>query len=419
MTKSVAYSAKAIASLKEPGQYKVTGVDNLWLFVGKGGGAVWKWRGRIGGVSTTESLGPTSAFPMAQAGDWAMNITVERAKGRNIIAEQEAAEEKAAVEETRTCDWLWDLYMQREGSLRRSGEEKQRVYNRDIKPAIGSKSIYQVTRTDLSAIVDAKVVKAPIMANALVALIKRWWRWSVTTGYGETQLEVDPAANLVKPSAPVARKRYFNDQEIEWFLRACRETETSFADPWLLILYTAARREEAFGARWDEIDLSTGVWTIPGSRTKNKEELVLPLAPSTVAMLTGLHERRIKGVQFVWPSGASLTQDSDEERARSGFSKAVKIVHNQMVEYARKDHKTVDPWSTHDLRRTVATGMNGLMDDQSRPLINSDIVERITNHKIAGVKGVYNRWAYFAEKKQALALWADHIDAIRLRSLIS
>ena len=43
-------------------------------------------------------------------------------------------------------------------------------------------------------------------------------------------------------------------------------------------ILTAARSQEARGARWDEIDLKAGVWTIPPSRMKRSRQHRVPLS---------------------------------------------------------------------------------------------------------------------------------------------
>ncbi|MCL7707100.1 site-specific integrase, partial [Enterobacter kobei] len=35
------------------------------------------------------------------------------------------------------------------------------------------------------------------------------------------------------------------------------------------------------------------------------------------------------------------------------------------------------------------------------------VAERCLNHKIKGVEGIYNRYQYYDERKQALELWED------------
>src|SRR4029077_2865647 len=44
-----------------------------------------------------------------------------------------------------------------------------------------------------------------------------------------------------------------------------------------LLVLTAVRSQEARGARWDEIDFGTGVWTVPGERMKRSKPHRVPL----------------------------------------------------------------------------------------------------------------------------------------------
>ncbi len=64
------------------------------------------------------------------------------------------------------------------------------------------------------------------------------------------------------------------------------------------------------------------------------------------------------------------------------------------------------PWRFHDLRRTGDTTMHrlGVLDT---------VVDKVLNHVIPGVRGVYNRWHYFPEKKDALERWAAFLDRLQ------
>jgi len=50
-------------------------------------------------------------------------------------------------------------------------------------------------------------------------------------------------------------------------------------------ILTACRTSEVIGARWDEIDLATRVWTIPASRTKRDKQHTVPLSDACMAVL--------------------------------------------------------------------------------------------------------------------------------------
>jgi len=63
------------------------------------------------------------------------------------------------------------------------------------------------------------------------------------------------------------------------------------------------------------------------------------------------------------------------------------------------------PWTFHDLRRTVASGM-------ARLGVAVHVTEAVLNHKSGSIKGVaaiYNRYDYATEKRSALEAWSRHV----------
>ena len=44
--------------------------------------------------------------------------------------------------------------------------------------------------------------------------------------------------------------------------------------------------------------------------------------------------------------------------------------------------------------------------------MNFEIAERVLNHAMPGLQAVYNRHNYLAEKRTALALWAEYVLAL-------
>ena len=46
-----------------------------------------------------------------------------------------------------------------------------------------------------------------------------------------------------------------------------------------------------------------------------------------------------------------------------------------------------------------------------QPHVIEAVLNHVSGHK-GGIAGIYNRALYFAERAQALTLWADHIIAI-------
>ena len=162
-----------------------------------------------------------------------------------------------------------------------------------------------------------------------------------------------------------------------------------------LLIMTGQRRNEVAGMRWGELALDESTWTIPKDRAKNKREHHVPLPAVAIDMLRALP--RVADAEFVF---------SPRSTAPSGYS-AAKIRLDREIA-ALNDGQEIEPWTLHDLRRTVATEMAELR-------IAPHVVEAVLNHKsgtIRGVAAIYNRYNYATEKRAALEVWALVLEAI-------
>jgi hypothetical protein len=68
----------------------------------------------------------------------------------------------------------------------------------------------------------------------------------------------------------------------------------------------------------------------------------------------------------------------------------------------------VASWNVHDLRRTVATGLQHLG-------VRLEVTEAVLNHisgARGGIAGVYQRHDWAGEKRAALEAWAAHVVAV-------
>jgi hypothetical protein len=59
------------------------------------------------------------------------------------------------------------LYWEHEASLRKSADEKIRIFRRDVAPALGKKVLKEVTRRDLAALVGLEFTSAKTASNRL------------------------------------------------------------------------------------------------------------------------------------------------------------------------------------------------------------------------------------------------------------
>jgi integrase len=146
------------------------------------------------------------------------------------------------------------------------------------------------------------------------------------------------------------------------------------------LLLTATRRSEAAEMTRDE--LLDDDWVIPAARMKAKLEHVVPVSPAAKAILDAMPNLG----RHIRTAGGATTSFSVPKRSLDAAS-------------------GVTGWRLHDLRRTARSLM-------SRAGVDSDIAERCLAHTIGGVRGVYDRYAYHAEKKHAFEALAAQIEHI-------
>jgi hypothetical protein len=88
-------------------------------------------------------------------------------------------------------------------------------------------------------------------------------------------------------------------QQIGDFMIDLRKREGMAARALEFLILTAARSGEVRLAVWDEVDLQSKTWTIPGSRMKMGRQHRIPLSDDAVKLLRSLP--RIEGCDWVFP----------------------------------------------------------------------------------------------------------------------
>ena len=189
----------------------------------------------------------------------------------------------------------------------------------------------------------------------------------------------------------VARERWLSEEEICRFWSGAGEQGYPFGPFLKMLLLTAQRRDEIAGLRWSEVDFAKGTITFKGERTKNKTLHILPLSSQALAVLRSVP--RFLGSEYVFTTTGRSSV--------SGFGR----LKDRVDEHVGLE---VEGWRFHDLRRTAATGMAVLR-------VPPHIIEAVLNHKsgiISGVASVYNRYAYFDEKREAMQAWGNHVEKL-------
>ena len=121
------------------------------------------------------------------------------------------------------------------------------------------------------------------------------------------------------------------------------------------VTVTAQRREEVAGMTWDEVDLERATWSIASNRTKNKRAHDVPLSAQAVEILQSVDRRDGRARVF----GSRKGPFSGWSKAKAALDRAVADARAKAAA-AGGVPAAIVPWSIHDLRRTVATGLQRL-----------------------------------------------------------
>ena len=156
-----------------------------------------------------------------------------------------------------------------------------------------------------------------------------------------------------------------------------------------MTLWTGCRTGEVCPALWTDVDLDKGVYYIKESKTDVSREVQLP--QQAVEFLRHL---RLSTGYCLFPS--VLTKEPIPQKLLT-----------ETAWRLRQENKMIDiaPWTPHDLRRTVRTGL-------ARLQCPSDVAEAVLGHAPRGIEGTYNLHRYSAECKHWLQVWADHMDSL-------
>ncbi|MGD9785704.1 MAG: tyrosine-type recombinase/integrase [Hyphomicrobiaceae bacterium] len=268
-----------------------------------------------------------------------------------------------------------------------TAKETERVLRQQFVRRWASRDIRDITKQDIVDVIEGVMANgAPSAANHALAAIRKFFNWSVERGL----VEESPCAGIRKPARVIARERVLSEEELARVWDAAEAVGYPFGRMVQLLILLAQRRNEVASMRWCDIDRRDNLWTLPSEATKSNRSHSVPLAPQALTIIDGcakLHDA------FVFPSGGA------DGRTFSGFSKAKR----------RLDAAAgVADWTLHDLRRTAATHM-------ARLGVAPHVVERILNHtsgSLGGVAGIYNRFSYLPEMREALEAWAKHVESI-------
>lgn len=349
---------------------------------------------RQNGTKRLFTMGQYGNITLETARDLAKKKLGEVADGKDPLLNRKAAKKKhewtvskAFSEFIKRYDYASDTHK----------DEIERIFKKDVLPAIGKKPIDEVSKDDVLRIVDSVLDRgSKVMANRTLTRMSKFFNWCIERNL----IQFSPAYRISKPTRESSRDRVLADYELKEIWQACEGFGYPFGPLVQFLILTGQRRGEVASMAWDDYDEDGRLWTLPRENTKTDRQHHVHVSELAAKILEGV------------PNMGSYVFTSAGERPFENFSRDKKEL-DAKIGRARKNNDPhpiapIPAWTLHDIRRTVASGMAKLG-------IAPHIVEKILNHSggiISGVAAVYNRYEYAEETKAALNKWAEYVQGI-------
>lgn len=361
-----------------------TELKGFGLKVTPAGKKVFIYQYRTGGRGTSTqrfTIGTFGDITPDQARTKARQLAGVVAEGRDPRSETKQKQAAALQQAANSFAGLASEFIEQHAKKKQKNwHETERLLNYDAVPAWGKRPVEAITKREVDKLIHEVADRAPIVANRLLAALRKLFNWAVATG----RLDASPVSGMPRPASEKTRDRVLDDQELFNIYSASQEIAYPFGPFFQLLIFTAQRLNEVSGMQWSEI--TDDQWTIPAHRSKNKKAHIVYLSPPALAVLKTIPKEEDRDLIFTTTGRTHI----------SGFSKAKENL----------DKKSgVANWRYHDIRRTVTTGLANI----GHP---PHVCDKILNHSsgtISGVAAVYQKADFLEERKKALNDWGQHV----------
>jgi integrase len=372
-----------VASVRVRGSTRAVYFDSkakgLALRVTRAGMKTWSFVYRHDGKPQWLTLGSYPALGLADARSQAL----DKRHAVDVKQRDPAAELRSKREAARrppptppavfTFSDLAALYATFAKGRKKTWKDDVNKIKKYLLPAWGALPVKDITRRHVHELLDTLVGKGLTTGvNRVQAVISRLF----TVALDRSLVDAHPAARMLKRFQEKPSERVLTDDELRALWAGLDACPGRASDAIRLRLLLGQRGGEVMGMRWDELDLKTRTWNLPGARTKNGRPHVVPLGPTSTSILERRMKQRVNNEDRVF---AGLSRDRDDYRHLSAIHDGTYI------------------WK--DLRRTMSTRL-------AARGFSEEVVGRALNHARYTVTARhYIKHAYSREIRQALETW--------------
>ena len=196
-------------------------------------------------------------------------------------------------------------------------------------------------------------------------------------------------SDFFKDKHEVAHHRFITDAtQLQSFLTAINSYKNELIKSGLKFgIYTALRSSNVRKLRWEWLDFSKKLITIPANEMKMKREFILPMSSGVEAILKSMD----KTCELVF-------SHTEKPMSDGTLNKAIKILGFGKAQ------------DFHGLRGLFSTTLNELSTTHK---LSAEIIELCLAHEQKdAVRSAYNHALRLDEKRELMQFWADYIDSL-------
>jgi integrase len=385
-------TAAAVSRASKPGYYGDGA--GLYLQVSNTGTKSWIFRYSRAGKERQMGLGALHTVSLSEARDRAKECRASLLAGTDPLDARNAEKLATKLEEAKavTFDYCATEYI-----AAHRGSWKNAKHAAQWESTIATYASPVIGTLPVALIDTALVVKVlqPIWqtktetATRLRSRLENILDWATVSKFRTGE---NPARwkghldNLLADPNKVARVEHHAAlpwQEIGGFMVDLRQREGIAARAVEFGILTAARSGEIRGAKWDEIDLDSAVWTVPADRMKAGREHRVPLSTAALDLLNKM--------------------------PRLGDH----IFPGQRGDYALSDMSLTAVLRRMDRKEITVHGFRSTFRDWCAESVGNSFPREVCEHALAHslpdkVEAAYRRGDLIEKRKVLMQVWADY-----------
>lgn len=407
----MALSEMAIRHARVTGKdYTLADSDGLFLNVTAQGGKIWHFRYYWAGRQKRMSFG---SYPQVGLRD----ARTRRDEARALIAQgtnpcEQRKQQRQAVRlssdhsfKTVFNQWIAFRRLSLNEGRQSTLSQILRIFGKDILPQIGDRSIYDINRHVLMAVLDRIETRGAFTtAEKCRTWLNQLFRYALVRVAG---LENNPAADLdvvAIPKPPVEHNPFLRMDELPQLLNRLRGYhggQQTLLGIWLLLL-TGVRTGELRLATPDQFDLERRLWVIPPEVVKQLQlkmrrsrsqaskvpPYIVPLSVQAVEVVRLLLDRVVPAQRHLLAHRSDLSKRISENTLNSALRR---------MGFA-------DRLTGHGMRATISTALNEI----GYPKVWIDA--QLSHADPDKVSASYNHADYVEQRRAMMQDWSNRLD---------